>query len=314
MARIRSVKPEFFKHEELAEAEFDTKLPVRLAFAGLWTQADREGRFAWRPARLKTDVLPYDDVDFARVLHALEQVGVIRRYEVDGKTYGCIPSFKEHQVINHAEAKSKLPPPPDDPGGASPVITGGPQPSPEGTGDSLCGMGREGKGTGRERELEGNGGAGGEPPVIAPDPLPLEEEPVDSEATFAGFWEACPNKEGKKAAEKAWAKARDSIAREKGISRIEAARWLTGRMRTFATTPKGQAGKFCPMPATWLNQGRYDDDDEVWQDRDRTSRGGGSDPRGNFASASRAIENLNGGALAFPTGDRGPPLLGTNAG
>ena len=57
MARIRTIKPEFFRHEALFEAEHRAGLPLRLAFAGLWTAADREGRFKWRPRQLKLDVL-----------------------------------------------------------------------------------------------------------------------------------------------------------------------------------------------------------------------------------------------------------------
>lgn len=53
MSRIRTVKPELFKHEELFDAEQNSKLPLRLAFIGLFTVADREGRFKWRPRTLK---------------------------------------------------------------------------------------------------------------------------------------------------------------------------------------------------------------------------------------------------------------------
>ena len=49
--RIRTVKPEFFTHEGLFDAEKATKLPLRVAFVGLWCAADREGRFRWEPRR-----------------------------------------------------------------------------------------------------------------------------------------------------------------------------------------------------------------------------------------------------------------------
>lgn len=111
MARIRTIKPEFFQHHELFEAEEATGLPLRLAFAGLWTCADREGRFKWRPHALKLSCLPYDDVDFARVLDALAIHGFIVRYEVDGQAYGAVPSWQKHQTINLREASSKLPGP-----------------------------------------------------------------------------------------------------------------------------------------------------------------------------------------------------------
>lgn len=114
MARIRTIKPEFFKHEDLFDAEKETGLPLRLAFAGIWTVCDRKGRFEWRPRSMKTDVLPYDDVDFSRVLDALATRGFVVRYRVAGKDYGYVPGFSRHQVINNRESDSKLPAPPQD--------------------------------------------------------------------------------------------------------------------------------------------------------------------------------------------------------
>ena len=113
MARIRTVKPEFFRHFGLYTAEIETKFPLRIAFEGLWTCADREGRFKWEPQSLKLDCLPYDDVDFSRVLHALTTRGFILRYTVDGHEYGAIPSFTRHQVINNRESPSSIPAPPE---------------------------------------------------------------------------------------------------------------------------------------------------------------------------------------------------------
>jgi len=91
--RIRTIKPEFFLHEGLFEAERATKLPLRLAFAGLWCAADREGRFKWEPRRLGVQILPYDNADFARVLDALATRGFIRKYALGTAEYGVIPSF-----------------------------------------------------------------------------------------------------------------------------------------------------------------------------------------------------------------------------
>jgi hypothetical protein len=114
MARIRTIKPEFFRHEQLFEAEKESGLPLRLAFAGLWTAADREGRFRWSPRALKLDCLPYDDVDFGAVLDALARYGFVVKYQDSdgGVEYGAIPSWDKHQVINNRESDSQLPPPP----------------------------------------------------------------------------------------------------------------------------------------------------------------------------------------------------------
>jgi hypothetical protein len=109
--RIRTIKPEFFLHEGLFELERETTLPVRLAFTGLWCIADREGRFKWEPRKIGVQVMPYDLIDFSRVLHALTTRGFVVKYSVDSVDYGYIPSFCRHQVINNRERDSDLPEP-----------------------------------------------------------------------------------------------------------------------------------------------------------------------------------------------------------
>jgi len=109
MARIRTVKPELFRHEALYEAEVKTNLPLRLAYIGLFTACDREGRFKWKPRALKLDVLPYDQIDFSRVLDALVTHGFIVKYQFEDDEFGCIPTWSQHQVINNRESTSLLP-------------------------------------------------------------------------------------------------------------------------------------------------------------------------------------------------------------
>ncbi len=111
MSRIRTVKPELFKHEGLFIAEANTKLPLRLAFVALLICCDKEGRFKWRPQRLKVDMLPYDDVDISKRLHALLDYGFIKKYEEHGDCYGYVPSWSKHQYINPKEADSNIPAP-----------------------------------------------------------------------------------------------------------------------------------------------------------------------------------------------------------
>jgi len=109
--RIRTIKPEFFHHEGIYEAELQSKMPLRLAFIGLWCAADREGRFKWEPRRLGVQILPYDNVDFSRVLDALATRGFVAKYVCENVHYGVIPTFPRHQVINNRERESELPEP-----------------------------------------------------------------------------------------------------------------------------------------------------------------------------------------------------------
>lgn len=110
--RIRTIKPEFYQHKDLYQLEKTARLPIRIAFAGLLAIADREGRFEWKADIIKLHVLPWDRCDFEKVLDALAGIDLIRRYEIDGKVYGFIPTFKKHQVINSREASSVIPPVP----------------------------------------------------------------------------------------------------------------------------------------------------------------------------------------------------------
>ena len=107
--RSRNIKPGFFENEKLAELD-----PLaRILFSGLWCYADREGRFEWRPKRIKALILPYDDCDIDELLMSLHVMTFIYMYRQGNDTYGFIPKFKEHQNPHPHEAKSKLPPPPD---------------------------------------------------------------------------------------------------------------------------------------------------------------------------------------------------------
>lgn len=109
MSRKRLIAPEFFAHGELYDAEVSSGLPLRLAFAGLWTVCDRRGLFTWKPRELKLDILPYDPVDFGAVLLALEAHGFVKRYVVEGRAFGHVPSFKRWQTFHTNEKPSDVP-------------------------------------------------------------------------------------------------------------------------------------------------------------------------------------------------------------
>lgn len=109
MARIRTIKPEFFDDETIAALSFQ----ARLAFIGLLQQADREGRLRDRPVRLKARMFPYDDLDIVTLLDELERHRFIRRYTVGGEAFIAIRTFTKHQQVNQRETASVLPAPPE---------------------------------------------------------------------------------------------------------------------------------------------------------------------------------------------------------
>ncbi|HSW38200.1 MAG TPA: hypothetical protein VLL97_01760, partial [Acidobacteriota bacterium] len=107
MARIRTIKPEMMRHEELQDLEMESpELRPMLVFIGLLMVADKSGRFEWKPQSLKLDILPFVDYDIAKTLDLLCRHRFIRPYEVDGKLYGLIPTFTQHQRITGKEAQT----------------------------------------------------------------------------------------------------------------------------------------------------------------------------------------------------------------
>lgn len=105
MARIRTIKPEFFTSSDILEL---TPLS-RLFYIALWCEADREGLLNWSPKTLKFRYLPGDDVEVEAIGKELVDAGLIIIFTCeDGKELASIPSFKTHQVINNRESDSVL--------------------------------------------------------------------------------------------------------------------------------------------------------------------------------------------------------------
>jgi len=144
MARIRTIKPGFFKNEELAELSF----PSRLLFIGLWTQADKEGRLEDRPKRLKAEIFPYDSVNIDELLSKLQSAGFIVRYKIEDAELGemkliQINNFSKHQRFTGSEADSESEFP-------APIKEGNILETFGNTLETPRTTGREGKGIGKE--------------------------------------------------------------------------------------------------------------------------------------------------------------------
>ncbi|MGE0347190.1 MAG: hypothetical protein AB7N73_16195 [Gemmatimonadales bacterium] len=114
MARIRTIKPDFFASETVAQVS----IPAMVTFSGLWTYVDDDGRGRANARLIKGAIWPLRDEVTAAVveehLDELESVGLVRRYQVDGQGYLLVKGFTEHQRVNR-KVDSKLPPPPGEP-------------------------------------------------------------------------------------------------------------------------------------------------------------------------------------------------------
>ena len=104
MARIRTIKPEFFTSEDIVGL---TPL-ARLLYIALWCEADKEGRLVFKPKTLKMRYFPGDSLNIEKLCGELTDGSLLVCYG-DGLAY--IPKFGTHQHVNPRETESKLPAP-----------------------------------------------------------------------------------------------------------------------------------------------------------------------------------------------------------
>jgi hypothetical protein len=99
MARIRTIKPDFWRDENLATISPEAAL---LAI-GLLNHADDDGYFNANPKLIESDIFPLRELScpITVMVDELFRIGYIQLFQgVDGKRYGHILNFAKHQVIN----------------------------------------------------------------------------------------------------------------------------------------------------------------------------------------------------------------------
>lgn len=108
MARIRSIKPEFWTDEDIS----CLSEPARLAAIGLLNHSDDEGYFKAHPMLVKAAIFPLSDpsVSIHGIISELSRINYIRLCTgTDGKQYGMVRNFTVHQKVNRPN-KSKIKP------------------------------------------------------------------------------------------------------------------------------------------------------------------------------------------------------------
>lgn len=95
MARIRTIKPEFWTSEQVTECS----LSARLLFIGMWNFADDGGNLAASVKTAKMQIFPADNIDIAPLVHELLSVGLLVEYRINDRNYWHITGWK-HQQIN----------------------------------------------------------------------------------------------------------------------------------------------------------------------------------------------------------------------
>src|SRR5688500_12487812 len=121
MARIRTIKPEFWSDEKLSVQDPLT----RLVFVGLISNADDAGRLVDNVKLLDGLLFPSNDVSCAGALDTLTRLGRIQRYRsANGQCVIQIVKWRQHQKIDHP-GKIVLPAPPNTDGAELVVPSGG---------------------------------------------------------------------------------------------------------------------------------------------------------------------------------------------
>lgn len=227
--RIRSIRPEFWSSEDVAAMDWNT----RLVYIGLWSYVDDNGVGRDLERLIVSDLFPLDEslsessLRVHGALKHLKTAGHITRYKVNGKPYLHITAWETHQKINRP-SPGRYPLPTSGNTDPHDVLTE-PSVSPHST--LSAGEGEKG----RRGE--------GEKTTTSSTPAASKE--------FDDWYTHYPRKVGKQAAAKAYTKAR----------KTQSAAQLLVAVRRFATDPNlNPDHKYIPHPATWLNEGRWDDD------------------------------------------------------
>lgn len=190
----------------------------------LITYVDDYGRGSADPELLKGMVFPrrkgVTENQIASALRRMASFGMVNLYEVDGESYFCFPKWESHQRIQ--SKRSKFPDPP------LLTVTHGDSPS-------------------ESNPIQSNPNPNTE---SNPNPNPNVTHVRARETDFDRFWAMYPKKVGKKDAFKAFIKADASIDEilDAVDRQMHSAQW------------QREGGRFIPNPATWLRQGRWDDE------------------------------------------------------
>lgn len=108
MARIRSIKPEFWTSPQIVRCS----LPARLAFIGLLNFCDDNGIHPASASRLRMQVFPEDVIqdDAVRALVAeLIRSGLVAAYTVGDESFWLVTGWSRHQKIDKPTYRHPIP-------------------------------------------------------------------------------------------------------------------------------------------------------------------------------------------------------------
>jgi len=226
MARIRTIKPEFWASEQV----MDCKPITRLLFIGLWNFVDDFGRAPVAPRTIKAQVMPGDSCsgsDIQDMLNELSAVGLIRFYTADEKMFFEITGWSKHQKIDNPSKYKVCPAPSDD---QSQIVA---IPSEE---SQQIGL----EGRGKEEEKKKNTCA-----VV---------KPTRTDEKFEEFWKSLPKRDGanpKEPARKLFEAAVKSGEDPEAI--------IAGARQCALAESKNAGTPYIPQAVKWLRDKRWRD-------------------------------------------------------
>lgn len=234
LPRARTIKPGFFTNEEVGSLPALT----RLLFIGLWTLADRDGKLEYRPLRIKAHIFPFDSVNVEKSLEQLERCGLVVIYDVDAVKYIMIPTWGKHQHPHIKEPASTIP---------APVLH---HAEP---GSAPC---ETSAGQVQKRPITYYCNPDLEPPLTPPVGVECVTEPplvTRQRAWFEEFWSEVWLKVGK---DGVWAKFKSRVRDEKTFLKVMAG------VKRDAPIQRSKERQFQVHPKTWMNEGRWKDEEE----------------------------------------------------
>ena len=196
-------------------------------FYRLIVNCDDYGRFDGRTAVIKNRLFPLKDSltlkNVETAINKLVSVGLVCRYEANGKPFLLLPTWNEHQIVR--AKKSKFP-----------------EPEP----DSIC------------KQMYSDDCKCSRNPIqyenendIVPPIAPQGADKAAEDDDFEAFWTAYPRHVAKD-------KARTAFGRVPKSEHAVLMAALEQHKRSEQWTKDG--GQYIPHPATWLNQRRWDGD------------------------------------------------------
>lgn len=224
LARIRTIKPEFWVDDVMVELPYET----RLLFIGLWNFVDDEGYIEDKPKRIKMQIFPADDVLIEDSLNDLVRSGRLHAFDSEQGPILQIANWGRHQKINR--------PTPTRFSGITPK-------NGRGSVSTHVPVTEHSRGKGKERK-----GKEGKGKDLTPLP-PTGGELVSLPAPFEQVWESWPKKTERERSESEYRKHSRSVPNLAGLVAEFGAAYA-------ATTEK----RFIPSLAAWLHRKRWTDE------------------------------------------------------